>query len=129
MSETLHEYKQVEGGDKCSVCGDGRLSHFFAPQPTTTPPQSEERPKKDVAFVSYITAKIPSHPDTLREIEEILDSCVHNYDGVDVDEAAPKILSLIAQEKERWESELSKELEKLEKKVDILLGLTNQRKE
>ena len=37
MSETIHEYKQVEGGDKCSVCGDSRLSHFFAP------PQSEER--------------------------------------------------------------------------------------
>lgn len=94
---------------------------------TKTPPQPEERPKKDVAFVSYITAKIPSHPDTLRidgkekmkQFMSVLATrdnyCTSNIEGAKsiLPMANEAIDSLLSQEKERWENELRENVEGL----------------
>ena len=102
--------------------------HLSSPQPTTTPPQSEERPKKDVAFVSYVTAKIPSHPDTLREnIKEILEQlrsttfvtadAQYRYDPM-TNKVVDRLLSLIAQERERIDDKWGKAWAELVENTD-----------
>ena len=49
----------------------------------------------------------PSKEGDVRErIEEILESCTHGYDGVDTEEATPRLLtlfqSLLKEEHDRW---------------------------
>lgn len=110
------------------------------------PPQSEERPitrKQAIDFAKTHGYMImPSHPDTLREreiedaIEGIKDSVkfVGNpsqASGVEIDVLRIRrgILSLVAQEKERWESELREragevlERNELEEFVDFIKSI------
>lgn len=114
----------------------------------TTPPQSEERWKihpfnEDMGRFQQEINSEPSHPDTLRErVEKTLKTSPMTgelYEG----ETVESILSLIAQEKERWESESEKKLddtimsaEKIfecyiprEAREFITKSISNQRKE